>query len=880
MKKLFYLVLIIFLLFIFIQPLSANTNWQTMKTDHFMVLYQRGYEEVATEALAILEYYRPDLEEVFGNELKSVPVLIEDTGSANGYADPFNYRSSLFTSYPPISSSLSGENWLALVAVHEYVHMLSLSSTGGSVENFQRIFGNAFMPNIVLNAWITEGIAVYYESMFSPYSGRLNEGYYDAYIGALVAEDKLPSIVDASFFPNKYPGRSAAYLYGAQFFRFLAEEYGEEKLGEFFAVNGSSMESFASLFFPAIGIDRSASKVFDKTLPELWREWHGYEKDRFADFKMEGERLTYHGWNASQSRWHNEKIYFQRNYPLIAGSINYNRYQNEIVAYKPVTGETEIIIRDLYATGDSLHFLNNSLYYTSYKTRTGFANTSFARLGRVKELNVYNLESEKKEVLFEDSLRAFLPLSEEEILYAKDRKGQFGSELWLYSRGLEKKELLYTFDYLIHEMLLYEDKIITAASERNRNSNIYELSLASGEFTEILGSPFIEARISIAGDKLFFTSNQGSMYRAYSYDLKEGNTYKLTENGFAASPLYDSENNRLYYFGLTVDGYDLFTQEAKFEEYSLKTVDYTPVQELPLNLEAMDIQVTHGGYIDNLKTLAPRNFFPVIYFTEEDFSIGALVQGSDPLNHFNYMGELAYNIRKNSPEYAFNINSSFFAPLDMNLSGRNNSFDNQHSIDISYPLASHIDGIDNLLVGNTFSVYDWEECLTQAYLSLGFAYPKSNLNINLSALMYDDNKKGYTINIGASHYLFNGNLFASIRHERYQKLITRRDLIRGFDEDIDFRQLERASLDYKKALFSIEKGLWNPSIYLHDLYGTAFVNGIRVDNDEVFYSYGVEIELTNQIGTYYSPLIGSNYLRFVRDNEGDNKIQFGMKITL
>lgn len=73
MKKISSLIFLLFLLlYLFVFPVSANfapdTDWQTIKTEHFLVFYQRDYEETAMEALTVLEYYRPQLEEAFGNE--------------------------------------------------------------------------------------------------------------------------------------------------------------------------------------------------------------------------------------------------------------------------------------------------------------------------------------------------------------------------------------------------------------------------------------------------------------------------------------------------------------------------------------------------------------------------------------------------------------------------------------------------------------------------------------------------------------------------------------------------------------------------------------------------------------------------------------------
>lgn len=550
---------------------------------------------------------------------------------ANGFADPVNYRMSLFNNSPQIISELSGESWLSMVAVHEYVHMLSLSKTGGDVQVLQNLFGNLFLPNALLNGWLSEGIAVYHESMLSPYLGRLNEGYYDAFIGTLVAEGKLPSIVDASFFPARYPN-GAMYLYGAQFFDFLANEYGEEKVGELFIEHGSSSFSFLTSLVPGIGIDRSAKQVFNKTLPQLWDEWHVYEQKRFSDYKIEGERLTYHGWNASLTQGLDGKIYYYRSYPLEAGATSY--LQKEIVDYDPQTEEINVVIgrSDL---ANMFTITEDYLYYVTEISVHGYANTSNIGFGTEQILRRLNRQSGAEEVLFRDSMRSFLPLSDGDILYTKDRPGEHGSEIWLYSTVTLEKEFLYSLDYLVHSMLAYEDMIIAVAGEKNHNSNIYQFSLDTAEFTELIGSPFSESQISLCGDKLFFTSNYDNVYRIYSYDLKDGTTSRLTNNGLAVSPIYDSENDFLYYLSLTSEGYDLFRQRTDFPEYRFIPQAFSPLKQIPNSLEEMDIPFSYGEYSDNLNTLSPNIVLPYLEFSDSGLSLGAIMQGMDALSHFS-----------------------------------------------------------------------------------------------------------------------------------------------------------------------------------------------------------------------------------------------------
>src|SRR6185295_12566277 len=107
-------------------------DWQTLKTDHFMVLYKPGHEWQAWEALKALEQWRPAVQKLTGNtDPPFTAIAIQDAGAfSNGFTDPLDGDIHLFT-YPPSSQELPHDNWWALLCTHEYTHMLHLNRRFG-----------------------------------------------------------------------------------------------------------------------------------------------------------------------------------------------------------------------------------------------------------------------------------------------------------------------------------------------------------------------------------------------------------------------------------------------------------------------------------------------------------------------------------------------------------------------------------------------------------------------------------------------------------------------------------------------------------------------------------------------------------------------------
>ena len=164
----------------------------------------------------------------------------------------------------------------------------STDTNVGGGPKVSAVSDNIFSPNVWVPGWVLEGITVYSESRLFNYQGRLNDGKYDAYIGARVAENRFPSILDATFNPHEF-NLEGIYTYGGVFFNYLAQTYGEEKLTEFFTVHGSSWAS----------LDKNTQTVFGKTFPQLWADWQAYEMGRFKDYFIDGQRVTTDGWYIS-----------------------------------------------------------------------------------------------------------------------------------------------------------------------------------------------------------------------------------------------------------------------------------------------------------------------------------------------------------------------------------------------------------------------------------------------------------------------------------------------------------------------------------------------------------------------------------------------------
>lgn len=851
---------------------QAGPGWKCLKTEHFSVFYPPGLEEPARAILAVMEHYRPAVEELTGDAGFHLPVVLEDTGFANGFADPVFRRIHLYITPPGASSTLGAtENWWSLVGVHEYVHALSLGRTGGLAGFLQSILGNLIIPNASSPGWLIEGIAVYGESQLSPYQGRLQAGFYEAYLAACAAEGRLPTLVAASNNVLAFP-LDRSYLFGGAFCAYLAKIYGRDKFARFFEVNGSSLLALGSTAMPAWGIDASARRVYGKTFPQLWREWQAYEGERCRGFRQEGERLTSHGWYLDHPLLHGGNLYYQRAYPVRAGGAA--DYRREIVSRNTRTGEERILVRSIAPFALPMRRNGDLLYYGVAEVKPGFANVTERTYGHQTLLMVLELSSGRVSTVLAARMRAYEVLADGRILYAEDRRDSFGSVLRLFDPDTGRDRPLGEVDCLLEELAAEGGRIVAAARYDWANASLYELNLENRALKPLVDTPYLETDPLLVGDRLFFTANYGGSIAVYCYDFADGRVHRLTSGGYAANPEYDRETGLLYHLGLTADGFDIFRHAAAFTPYTPPASAPTrnPIRPLP------EESIRAGGYWDNLRTLAPSIRLPRLEVNDNDLSrYGLYLAGSDAVGDFEYEAIFLREKETGSFLYDLNLTSLFWAPLQLRLELENDNAEELDCLTVSAAYPAHrqlAPGLSELTLGLSLeSIPEIGHLSVTPSFRLGLRYPGTSLTWTVEWPL-EEEISGFHTTLIAGRYMMGGAV--TLRGSYFDDANGGELEIRGYDTILTSVEGRTIELEYALEMWRIESGLWNPGLYLNDLYLVCFFDhALARDLGQELYSYGLEVHLTGACAIY---LPFDAYLRYARNDLGQEGLAWGISV--
>ena len=248
---------------------DPTLEWRTLRTDHFRVHFPPGLEEHARRAAYNAERAWGQLAAELHPPRGTVDLVIADNVDfTNGYATVFPVNRITVFTHPPVDtrSLRFYDDWNALVVTHELTHLFHLDRTRGWWRGAQWVLGRnpLLFPNAYAPGWLTEGLAVYYESRLTG-SGRLAGTEHRMLARATARAGGVPRLDELSLATTRYPGGEAAYAYGSLLFEHLARTRGAERVPAFVErASGAWVPFFSNV---------SARRAFGLSFADAWREF-------------------------------------------------------------------------------------------------------------------------------------------------------------------------------------------------------------------------------------------------------------------------------------------------------------------------------------------------------------------------------------------------------------------------------------------------------------------------------------------------------------------------------------------------------------------------------------------------------------------------------
>ncbi len=247
----------------------ANERWRTIETQHFRIHFTPPLESQARHAAAVAERAYANLATELVKPRGPIDIVLSDgTDESNGSATVIPRPRIVIFARPPVDepSLESYDDWTVLVLQHEMTHIFHLDRTRGWWRVAQSVFGRnpVLFPNYYTPSWLTEGLAVYYESRFTS-GGRL-EGSFEAAVARSAAIDRqLPVLGELSLATSRFPYGESVYVYGSFVWDDIARQHGAGAIPAFIERSSGTPIPFF--------LDYEAKKSFGETFTHAWNHW-------------------------------------------------------------------------------------------------------------------------------------------------------------------------------------------------------------------------------------------------------------------------------------------------------------------------------------------------------------------------------------------------------------------------------------------------------------------------------------------------------------------------------------------------------------------------------------------------------------------------------
>jgi hypothetical protein len=196
-----------------------NADWRTLRTTHFSIHFTPELEEIARRTAVNAERAYSRLARELEPPRGRIDIVVSDNVDySNGSATTVPSNRLYIYANPPVESSALrfNDDWNALVLTHELTHLFHLDRVRGIWRLAQGVFGRAppLFPNAYAPSWLTEGLAVYYESRLTE-SGRLRGSEHRMIARSTALEHQFPRLDQLSLATAHFPGGQVAYAYGS-----------------------------------------------------------------------------------------------------------------------------------------------------------------------------------------------------------------------------------------------------------------------------------------------------------------------------------------------------------------------------------------------------------------------------------------------------------------------------------------------------------------------------------------------------------------------------------------------------------------------------------------------------------------------------------------
>lgn len=647
---------------------DPKLKWNTIKTDHFNIHFHDGTEGLAKKLAVIVEEVHTDMSSRYDwKPFGRTEVLltdITDVSNASAATLPYNYIL-LYVNAPDADSALSNfEDWIRDLFIHEYTHILHIDKTDGIAKPFRWVLGKIVSPNGLTPGWVREGIAVWEES--SKGQGRNHSSFSEMMLRTDILNGQFLKMDELAGVQEDWPTFNAAYIYGGQFWQFLSDRYGPEKVQEFITRYGSSIWLFS--------LNNKARKVYDdKNFFKLRKEWQASLENKYQNLK---KQLEAEGLSSLEDFIHAEKENISL--PTLSPDGTFLVY---LRTHKK--GPVEIRRRNIDGSNDSLLIKNKNA--TSISFSPDASKIYISSMGAYKKNTFYDISeidlATKQSKKLTSGKRANHPTVSPDgknIVFVRNNAAS--TQLYIYSFEDKKIRPLSqapNYTQFSHPEYSPDGKSIVVSMKYQGQRDLILFDIKSKKYRYLTQDQASETRpqFSKNGRYIYYSSDKTGISNIYRLDLKTNQSKKLTNvlTGLFRPQVHGNTLIAKHYYGKGYDikkinlnenenGTQLSSCKGKKCMNPSQWNSFTASEENP-SIEDLKSDLDVKDYNPFKKLFVPRYIMPGFVFNDSSLLFSAAIQSNDPLFRHRWNAAITYRTDAKHIGWNFLYSYSRYKPL-------------------------------------------------------------------------------------------------------------------------------------------------------------------------------------------------------------------------
>ncbi len=843
--------------------------WNQIITPHFKIVFDSITEDNAQQLANKLEALYQPVSKSLEEDPKQISVILQNQNSiSNGFVSQTPRRSEFYGTPPQDYNFLGVLNWLDLLAVHEFRHVVQFDKSLTKFNKFLHVlFGyevSSSMAHIAVPDWFWEGDAVNLETALTP-GGRGRIPNFGLLFRANTLERGAFSYHRQYLRSFKYNIQNH-YVFGHYFTAYLRGRYGENLISKV------TEETWSWPFIPFRFSGRlkkhtgkSLISNYNEMMIELDSIWNGQLEDR----EFTGYSLV----NVRKKKAYTDYLYphYLKDGRILAlkrgiGDIS------TFVAFDSIGNHQKLYIPGIMNDGGMISVGKDKIAWNEFEFDPRFRKKTYS------VIKTYDLKTGKIQRLTKKSRYGSAGLSPDDSrIVTVETTPDLRHSLTIIHAGLGRKSYKIPNPenyFYVHPRWSEDGEHILAVKQGDEGKTIMIYNVETRETFDLwpmsyenIGYPFMHQSF------VLYNSPYDGIDNIYAYDLVSKKKFRVTNSRYGAyNPHVSWDGKAVIYNEFSKDGHNI-------AEIDFNPNEWTPIEEVIINKESIiDPVIEQEGNpnilqeVDSViypvkrfrigrKIINPYSWGPYITSTDLDFQIG--IKSQDIMSTTTLDLGYRFNANERTGRWQANFTYQGIYPA-LGIGGYLGS----RSVDRRFVRRAE----NGTITSDTTVNITWEE---KGIVS-GFRFPllltrsRYNQNLDLGYQYTYTAVNDYSYDARYPDMLSNGGLQSNRYYLSYRRIMKRskRDLAGKFGQTI-YTSYEHTPFksDFLGGLLAAEIRLFFPGIFKHHSFHlrSGYLNQ-QVRNNDKTYLFQSPIMFTR----------GYNYQFY--ENYWNNSVNYSMPL--